>query len=57
MPCVYEYVCKKCETHVEVDRLLAENARHMVDKKVCGTLRRVWSSVNVNTVNLRKARR
>lgn len=49
------YVCKTCGTAVEHDRLLADNTRHMVDHKVCGTLRRDWKAgaVNVNKTNLR----
>lgn len=43
----YGYKCKKCGATVDSERLLAENTRHMVDKKVCGTLRRLWQ-VNVN---------
>lgn len=46
---VFLYVCRKCGVEVESPRLLAEHSRHMVDKKVCGTLRRVWSA-NFNRV-------
>lgn len=47
---IYEYVCRKCGTHVEIAKLLVPNSRHMVDKKVCGTLRRVWGGTNFNRV-------
>lgn len=53
MSAVYEYTCRKCGVVVEYDRILADNSRHMVDRKVCGSLRRVWSSINVNRQNLR----
>ena len=52
----YEYVCRVCGTTVELDRPLTDEARHVhKDKTVCGTLRRVWSTINVNKHNLRKA--
>lgn len=55
MAAVYVYVCKKCGTTTELDRLPKDGAvmRHMVDRKVCGTFRRDWSSINVNRANLR----
>lgn len=63
---VYDYVCKTCGETTELNKLPAEGAvmRHVLpatkqgdgDYKVCGTFRRVWSTVNVNTTNLRAAR-
>jgi ribosomal protein L40E len=47
---VYAYKCRKCGVEIEAPRLLAENSRHMVEKKVCGTLRRVWGGTNFNRV-------
>ena len=52
---VFDYVCKKCGAKTELTER-KENARHLVDGKVCGTFRRNWTSVNVNTTNLRAAR-
>jgi hypothetical protein len=57
MAAVYDYVCKKCGATTELDRLPEGVMRHMVDGKVCGTFRRVWTSINVSTSNLKRARR
>lgn len=53
----YEYRCKKCGTTTELDRLPKDGVamRHMVDGRVCGTFRRVWSA-NVNVYNLKAER-
>lgn len=55
---IYDYVCKTCGAKTELDRLPKDGAdmRHLVEGRVCGTFRRDWKSVNVNTVNLRQAR-
>ncbi len=55
---LYDYKCKKCGVQVELDRIPTdEEVRHITGKgKVCGTFRRVWTSINVNTANLRSAR-
>lgn len=51
----YSYQCRTCGEDIEVERLLVEDARHMVPtaykgvSRVCGTLRRVWSA-NFNKV-------
>ena len=54
----YDYVCRECGATTELDRLPREGVtmRHYDGKKVCGTFRRNWSSVNINTTNLRSAR-
>jgi hypothetical protein len=55
---IYDYTCRSCGAGTELDRLPAEGAdmRHLVEGQVCGTFRRDWSSINVNTTNLRSAR-
>ncbi len=57
---IYDYRCRTCGAETELDRLPAEGAdmRHMVPvkghegvlSKVCGTFRRVYSTVNFNKV-------
>lgn len=46
----YEYVCKGCGIHVETDKLKTAHPRHIVKKKVCGTLIRNWKSINYKHV-------
>lgn len=55
---VYDYKCNGCGTHWEEDTpdAYAKNARHLKKGKVCGNIFRDWSSVGVNTTNLRAAR-
>lgn len=54
----YDYVCRSCGAATELDRLPVDGEpRHLKeDGTVCGTFRRNWKTINVNTVNLRAAR-
>lgn len=52
---IYDYICMTCGAKTELPQR-KENTRHVVDGEVCGTFRRNWASVNVNTANLRSAR-
>lgn len=62
MPKVYDYICKTCGAKAELE-YGKEGTRHLKQSQkvtgnmiVCGTFRRNWSTVNVNTANLRSAR-
>jgi predicted nucleic acid-binding Zn ribbon protein len=56
MPVIYDYECRSCGARTELNRRPAEGTemRHMKeDGTVCGTFRRVWTSINVNRANIR----
>ena len=55
---IYEFVCTTCRTLWEEEEFDAytKNAKHLVEGEKCGRIVRKWSSINVNTANLRSAR-
>jgi hypothetical protein len=63
MAAVYAYVCRKCGAKTELE-YGKEGTRHLIPSPkvaknmvVCGVFRRDWSSINVSTSNLKRARR
>lgn len=53
----FDYICTGCGKTITHTAALTENSRHLDGEGVCGTLRRDWKTINVNTANLRSARR